>query len=854
LLNSDDVFHPQRLEQCLRVLAADATCQLVTTGLALIDRDSKRLTTSNVSRLADGDSVHSWVHWFARTQPSSVSRAQLFSELLRRNFLVTSSNIVCRTDWLRGKAGSLQSLKYCVDWQLFLDAASEGVLVHIPDELLGYRLHDSNTVWFNPGRRWAYTLEVSRVAARAVQGYVESLPQEAEARITAVLQLVSDHLLANTEVDGLDLYLNQLLEGPLLERLEGASKTVRALLEKIEHQRRRTVEPDPGQQVRNEARSALMVALRDTVQQFQGQQKSWVDTEAWLRTRIVEEEGKLRHAEWQHQELRAGLEAEMHSRAERIARLVDEAAGLEKARAALRKQLADAVVKRDAFERDANSAREMLTAATLRIEQLEAGNKSLEGELTTAVQHGRRLGDELDARTEALAMARAVHRLAQATDKTELQLGRWLWRHGGRRVAKWRQKLQSLLAAMGHRVHRLLHRSRPIVLLTADPAAVAAEPALLARCLTDVGAAGAEPIVFSFGREVAALAAPNRSRTLLSLPEHHAADLRFWGQRHGQRLESMLASITAATGAPREAVLSLAEMQRALGLARSAAALRSPLAAAPSFGAALEARVTAWLRNTPWCLWLDHLPLAAKGLDVWIVSELPTAALLTVTSPALADALVARGVPRERLVIAYAPATTSTPASVDRGRLLSSRVAAGSDVSLLLTAVQEVVRRGCECSVELVSPRAPDLDAMAAEERVRLQIDRAGLGHRITLQTGGPAAVGRPMAWVAAVSPAAAEQMRVPPGLLDAVASGLPIVASDVACLRGLLADGVDAILVAPGDAAAMADALQRVLESADLRSALGSSAMARHAATLRAGGSGHVVGARLKTLLTSIP
>jgi len=53
--------------------------------------------------------------------------------------------------------------------------------------------------------------------------------------------------------------------------------------------------------------------------------------------------------------------------------------------------------------------------------------------------------------------------------------------------------------------------------------------------------------------------------------------------------------------------------------------------------------------------------------------------------------------------------------------------------------------------------------------------------------------------------------------LLEAMAAGAPVVASDLPGYRNVARADHDALLVAPGDAAALADALRRVLGDADL-------------------------------------
>ncbi len=57
--------------------------------------------------------------------------------------------------------------------------------------------------------------------------------------------------------------------------------------------------------------------------------------------------------------------------------------------------------------------------------------------------------------------------------------------------------------------------------------------------------------------------------------------------------------------------------------------------------------------------------------------------------------------------------------------------------------------------------------------------------------------------------------------LVEAMAAGLPVVASDIAGYREVVRDGMEGILVPPGDPAGLAAALDRILSDADLAAAL---------------------------------
>jgi glycosyltransferase involved in cell wall biosynthesis len=63
------------------------------------------------------------------------------------------------------------------------------------------------------------------------------------------------------------------------------------------------------------------------------------------------------------------------------------------------------------------------------------------------------------------------------------------------------------------------------------------------------------------------------------------------------------------------------------------------------------------------------------------------------------------------------------------------------------------------------------------------------------------------------------------------MAAGVPVVATDIAGYREVVRDGLDGLLVPPGDAAALAAALARVLDDPALAARLASAGEGRAAA-----------------------
>jgi glycosyltransferase involved in cell wall biosynthesis len=230
LLNSDDLFHPERLERCRDALERLPRAQVAATDIVPIDAHGHRVTSANVRRLLDGRDIADWIQWFSDTCRVRQG-ADLVSELMERNFLITSSNIVCRTEFLRRSSSSLRGLKYCLDWQLFLEAATDGALLHLPEELLGYRLHGSNTVWFDEDRRAAYSVEVNRVLAHTLHRLLRSSAPGEDARSVAeILELLVNHAAGHSEANGLSLFSLELLGAGSLDDARIHSKAVRDYL------------------------------------------------------------------------------------------------------------------------------------------------------------------------------------------------------------------------------------------------------------------------------------------------------------------------------------------------------------------------------------------------------------------------------------------------------------------------------------------------------------------------------------------------------------------------------------------------------------------------------------------------
>ena len=92
VLNSDDLFHPRRLERCLATLEENPELAMVATSLSPVDSDRQILSATDSSPIFDGQQIHEWLCWYEEYAYVTTAQADLFGALLERNFLITSSN------------------------------------------------------------------------------------------------------------------------------------------------------------------------------------------------------------------------------------------------------------------------------------------------------------------------------------------------------------------------------------------------------------------------------------------------------------------------------------------------------------------------------------------------------------------------------------------------------------------------------------------------------------------------------------------------------------------------------------------------------------------------------------------
>ncbi len=204
-------------------------------------------------------------------------------------------------------------------------------------------------------------------------------------------------------------------------------------------------------------------------------------------------------------------------------------------------------------------------------------------------------------------------------------------------------------------------------------------------------------------------------------------------------------------------------------------------------------------------------------------------------SPAVADALESAGVPRAGIAIIPSGVDCERlrPPTVTERRAARIRFALGEgDVALGAIGALEP-RKGHRGLIDAIA-RLREMEPLrcliagGGGERVELaaQIERLGLARRVRLI--GPIEDARELLWALDIfaMPSLKEGLGV--AALEAMACGLPVVASRTGGLADLIEDDVTGALAAPGDAGALADAIAALAAAPMRRMEIGSAALAR--------------------------
>jgi len=138
ILNSDDVYHRNRLELCLKFLENHKDTSVVITQVEGITGDGTSVTNQKTPQ------IMAWLDWYKDALKLYETRNFLLSSFAK-NILITTSNYFMRKAVFQ-KIGGFIALRYTHDWDMLLRLAQLDKIHLIREVLLQYRIHQSNTV------------------------------------------------------------------------------------------------------------------------------------------------------------------------------------------------------------------------------------------------------------------------------------------------------------------------------------------------------------------------------------------------------------------------------------------------------------------------------------------------------------------------------------------------------------------------------------------------------------------------------------------------------------------------------------------------------------------------------------
>ena len=142
ILNSDDVFYPERLSECIARLKNGV--DLVASWIEIINQKGKVLGIK--------EGWHNMLPWTVNQNMHSIEGVDDFTlNLMMTNFVSTTSNMVFSRQ-LYEKIGGMRNLRFVHDWDFLLRAVLNFKCELIERPLLQYRTHQANTISSN--RAW----------------------------------------------------------------------------------------------------------------------------------------------------------------------------------------------------------------------------------------------------------------------------------------------------------------------------------------------------------------------------------------------------------------------------------------------------------------------------------------------------------------------------------------------------------------------------------------------------------------------------------------------------------------------------------------------------------------------------
>jgi glycosyltransferase involved in cell wall biosynthesis len=207
ILNSDDAYHPQRLKQTSAILDADLQVGFVGSYIEIVDSAGRSLGVKH--------GFNDCPPWLLEVPERSFrAGTDLNSALLTENYWSTTSNFVYRREAYE-RAGDYRPLRYTHDWDYALRLARIARMLLLPEPLIRYRIHPSNTIREN---QIAMIFEICWILAVHLPGHLSVQDFSGENQLHQYL----DRLLHSIYVFNMERVLSVMLLQKLSENLDQA--------------------------------------------------------------------------------------------------------------------------------------------------------------------------------------------------------------------------------------------------------------------------------------------------------------------------------------------------------------------------------------------------------------------------------------------------------------------------------------------------------------------------------------------------------------------------------------------------------------------------------------------------------
>lgn len=211
ILNSDDVFHPLRLEKLLTVLKSDSQIGLTGSYIEIIGQSGNTLGIKHGYKDAPPWNLDN-------SEKSFRATGQLHKIILTENYLSTTSNFVFSREALN-RIGDFRPLRYAHDWDFALRMAQWSKISLLPEALLQYRVHPANTIRENHAAMifeicWCLAVHLPQHLTSIVNAEAQN-PLELEQALNSIYNFDMDRVLSVMLLQ--NLAANPCLAAMLLE-------------------------------------------------------------------------------------------------------------------------------------------------------------------------------------------------------------------------------------------------------------------------------------------------------------------------------------------------------------------------------------------------------------------------------------------------------------------------------------------------------------------------------------------------------------------------------------------------------------------------------------------------------------